>query len=299
MKRTLRWSGYTFSSVLGIVVLAAGYVYFASEGRLNETYDVQPPSISFSADSAAVARGKHIATTRGCADCHGDNLGGRAFADNFIMGRIYGTNLTSGQGGVGGTYSDADWVRAIRHGIGPDGTPLILMPSYEYYYLSDRDLGALIAYLKQLPPVDRPDVGTAPGPMARLMVLTGELKLAAEVVDHDAPHPEAPPAGPTVAYGEYLSKTCTGCHGTDFSGGPIPAAPPDWPPATNLTPDSTTGIGTWTPADFVRALREGTRPDGSTIDPIMPRQMGQFTDEEITALWKFLRTVEPVQTKQE
>lgn len=295
MGRLLKRTGYTFTGLIGVLLLLGAYLYIASDMRLNETYAVQPEPIPIPADSAAVARGRHIAVTRGCSDCHGENLSGAAFADNFVMGRIVGSNLTSGTGGIGKVYSDIDWVRAIRHGIGPDGQPLILMPSYEYYHLSDEDLGALIAYLKQLPPVDHQVPGSSPGPMARFMVLTGELKLAAEVINHDAPRPEAPPPGPTVEYGAYLAKGCTGCHGNDFSGGPIPATPPSWPKAANITPHPE-GIGNWTKVDFVRALRKKRRPDGSEIDPVMPAEMGQFTDEEMTALWKYLRTVEPQPT---
>ena len=65
-----------------------------------------------------------------------------------MIGTLRAPNLTPG--GVGGTYTDTDWIRALRHGVAPDGTPLVFMPSWEYYYLSKEDLGALIAYLKQL-----------------------------------------------------------------------------------------------------------------------------------------------------
>jgi hypothetical protein len=77
-------------------------------------------------------------------------------------------NLTTGAGGVGDTNTDEDWVRAIRHGVGHDGRGLALMPSAVFYYLSDEDLGALIAYLKSLPPVDNEMPGTDLGPVGRI-----------------------------------------------------------------------------------------------------------------------------------
>jgi cytochrome c553 len=85
---------------------------------------------------------------------------------------------------------------------------------------------------------------------------------------------------------------CTGCHGERFSGGPIPGAPPDWKPAANLTP---TGLGHYTEADFVRALRDGVRPGGARIDPSMPveRVTRHMNDVELAALWAYLRTVPP------
>jgi cytochrome c553 len=286
----LKWAGLILGA---LVLIIAAYLYGASTWRLNTHYDVEPADLAVPTDSAAVGRGRHIAVTRGCADCHGDNLGGAAFIDNALMGRIYGPNLTSGRGGIGGTYSNADWIRALRHGIGPDGESLVFMPSYEYYYLSDRDLGALIAYLKQLPPVDHTAEGTSIGPMGRMLILTGELKLPAEQIDHEAPRPDDPTPGPTAAYGAYLAKACTGCHGQDFTGGPIPAAPPSWPPATNITPHSEDGIGDWSQEDFIRALRQQVRPDGSAINPVMPKEMGKMTDQELTALWKYLQRLPP------
>ena len=103
----------------------------------------------------------------------------------------------------------------------------------------------------------------------------------------------APSPGRTVQYGEYLATGCVGCHGENFSGGPIPGAPPEFLPPANITPHAT-GIADWEENDFFRLLREGRRPDGTQVDPQMPWQgLGQMTDDEISALWMFLRTVEP------
>lgn len=75
--------------------------------------------------------------------------------DDPALGVIIGPNLTRGAGGVGGGLSDADFERAIRHGIAPDGRRLVFMPSSEYQYMSDEDLGAAVAYVRSVPPVDR------------------------------------------------------------------------------------------------------------------------------------------------
>ena len=64
-------------------------------------------------------------------------------ADDPFLGTIPASNLTSGKGGIAKSYSDADWIRAIRHGVKPDSRVEILM--YDYSTMSDRDLGALIA----------------------------------------------------------------------------------------------------------------------------------------------------------
>ena len=114
--------------------------------------------------------------------------------------------------------------------------------------------------------------------------------LPAEIVDHDAPRPNTPPVGVTVEYGEYLAVGCTGCHGPGFSGGPIPGSPPDWPPAANLTPSG--DLANWTEADFIAAFRTGIKPNGQPFDEIMPyKAVGQMTDEELKAVWLFLRSL--------
>ena len=97
--------------------------------------------------------------------------------------------------------------------------------------------------------------------------------------------------GPTAEYGAYLATSCTGCHGEELTGGPIPGMPPGTPPALNLTRDEQTGLGRWTEADFARALREGKKPDGSELKAPMPWKLtAQLTDDELHALWLHLRT---------
>lgn len=292
MSQVLRWAGRILLAILLLVVLAAAGLYATSAYRLHQTYDVTVEDVPIPADSAAVARGRHVATTRSCGDCHGSALAGSTAVDDPMIGTLEAPNLTPA--GVGGTYTDTDWVRALRHGVAPDGTPLVFMPSFEYYYLSDEDLGALIAYLKQLPPTGQERSEPQLGPMGRAFMVTGQgnFQLSAARIDHEAPRPEAPEPGPTAAYGEYLSHSCVGCHGPDLAGGPISGAPPDWPPAANITPHED-GIGSWSKEDFFQAMREKERPDGSSIDPVMPADMGEMTDRELTALWTYLRTVEP------
>jgi mono/diheme cytochrome c family protein len=293
MRRATKWIGIPVGALLGLLVVALGVVYGVTEARMRKSYAVEPQAIRIPTDAESIAMGKHMLTIRGCHDCHGDNYAGQVFIDD-APGRLIASNLTRGQGGVGSRYTDTDWVRAIRHGIGPNGRSLLFMPSYEYYPISDEDLGKMIAYLKSVPPVDNPLPTNAVRPLGRALMLAGELPLlAAEMIDHTAPRKPAPPPGATVEYGEYLAMGCVGCHGFGFSGGKIPGTPPDFPLAANITPDNATGIGSWTEADFFRAMREGKRPDGSDINPFMPwaTVTSQMTDDEIRAIWLYLRTV--------
>jgi mono/diheme cytochrome c family protein len=167
------------------------------------------------------------------------------------------------------------------------------MPSHHYWVLSDDDVSAMIAYLESVPAVDATPAPTSVRGLGRFLFVTGRLPLVpAELIDHEAPRPVAPAPAVTAEYGEYLATGCRGCHGELLGGGPIVGAPADRPMAANLTPDERSGLGSWERDDFFRALREGRRPDGSTIDPIMPWQnTSAMTDLEIDALWTYLQAV--------
>jgi len=292
-KRPKRWTLRLLGWLVVVAALALAAVYGVSEARMRKRYSVDPGPVAVRTGPDAVRQGAHLAVVRGCADCHGKDLAGRTFIDEPPMARLTATNLTAGRGGVAKGYTDADWVRAIRHGVAPDGRPLLFMPSQEFNPLGDDDVGALVAYIKSLPPVDSDHPANTVGPLGRALFVAGELVLLpAEVIDHAAPRPAAPAPGATAAYGGYLATGCTGCHGAGFSGGRIPGTPPDWKAAANITPEPSTGLGRWTEQDFVRALRTGKRPNGSDIDSLMPwKGLATMTDTELRALWLYLRTV--------
>jgi mono/diheme cytochrome c family protein len=207
-----------------------------------------------------------VAVIRGCTDCHGDNLAGEPLIEDPALGYLYASNLTAGQGGVDADFTDADFVRAIRHGVGSDGKPLWFMPAQEFYYLNDDDLGALIAYIKSLPPMDNVMPKNSGRLLVRILFVTGQLPLVpAELVDHNAPRPPVVEPGVTVEYGEYLAVGCQGCHHANYAGGPILGAPPDVPPAANLTPAGE--LAEWAEEDFINTMRFGIAPDGDQLDP--------------------------------
>jgi cytochrome c553 len=286
-------------AILALVVLVAGAaaaVYALSNSKLHRHYTiaVQVPPVPDGA--AAAERGRHLAQTRGCLDCHGADFAGHVVIDNPAMGLTAGPNLTRGRGGLPPQFGPEDWVRAIRHGVGHDGRPLVLMPSAEFAHMSDDDVGAIIAYLESVPKVDRDSIPVRLGPVARALLVANKMPLAAEVVDHAHVEPAQIAPAPTAEYGRYLAVGCTGCHGPNFSGGKIAAGPPDWPPARNLTPAG--DLGKWTEADFIRTLRTARRPDGMELSPVMPRAFGQLDDTELRALWAYLHMLPGVPTGQ-
>jgi cytochrome c553 len=294
MKKVLKVLGYGLLTLAVLVGGAVAAVYVASNAKLKKTYAVTLKPVAIPSDAETIARGKHLVETRGCTECHGADLAGATVFDNPAMGRADGPNLTRGAGGLPQGWSDEDYVRAIRHGVAPDGRGLFLMPSEEYSTLSNADLGALIAYVKSVPAVDKPSGPVSPGPVARALMLAGKIKLAAEVIDHAHLEPQEVTPGVTVEYGKYLAVGCTGCHGANFSGGKIDIGPPDWPPAANLTPRGR--LGHWTEADFLKTLRTAKRPDGTELSSVMPRAFGKLNETELRALWAFLKTLPPAET---
>jgi mono/diheme cytochrome c family protein len=291
----LRLVGFVVGGLLIVLVAAGVAVYVISENKLNQTLRVPTESVAIPTDTSAMQRGQHLAAAVGvCIDCHGTNLAGKVFIDDPALGRISSANLTRGRGAVGAAYSDADLARSIRHGVSSTGRPLLVMPSDDYYYFSDADLGAIIAYIRSLPPVDNSLPPNQLGVLGRVLFAIGQLPLQPALdIDHNGPRPAAPPIGVTPEYGKYLADNagCPGCHGPGLSGGVIAEAPPGTTPAANLTP---AGLGTWSEADFFKAMRTGTRPDGRVLDTFMPwPYYAQLTDEELRALWRFLQVVPP------
>jgi mono/diheme cytochrome c family protein len=283
------------AALLGLIVAAAITVWVVSNRTLARRITVTEPAPVVPVDSASVARGRHLAVAIGkCVACHGVDLGGDQMIPGGPFARVAAANLTSGRGGVGAHRTDAQLVHAIRHGVSADGRPLFIMPSTAFRRFSDADAAAIVAYLRTLPPVDREFPPSGLGPIARALLVTGKLDgfIPALAMDHDAPRPPAPASGPTAEYGEYLVEVgaCRECHGASLAGALPPGGEPDGRPSSNLTPE---GLRAYDEAAFFRALREGRRPDGSMIDTVtMPVPLTrQMTDEEIRAVWAYLRTI--------
>lgn len=274
-----------------LIGLAALYVY--TDQQINKHYFFSIRPIQIPNDPETIEHGKHLVENIAfCTDCHGENLAGQEFDDGPLIGLLSVPNLTSGEGGIGKRYSDEDWVRSIRHGVGPDWKPLLGMASNFYNVLSDEDLASVIAYVKSVPPVDNVLEPTRIGPMSRLLIIQDPTILPARVIDHNRPRPPAPEVGATVEYGEYLATFCTMCHGPDFSGAPNPGA------GLNITPGG--NIGNWNYDQFLQTIRTGNTPEGNELDPeMMPYQkISKLTDVELEAIWLYLQTVPPVLTVQ-
>ena len=210
------------------------------------------------------------------------------------MGRWVAPNLTTGQGSVTREYTAADWDHAVRHGLRRGGRSSS-MPSIEFVNLSDYELSDIVAYIRSRPSVDR-DLGRVKfGPVFTFVLAFDSSALVAFNVDHEKAHAFEPPnSAPTAEFGEHIVQVCRGCHGQRLSGGKI-QGDPNMPIVANITPHET-GLKDWTEADFIRAMREGKRKNGTAISGYMPwKAYAQMADAELRAIYAYLRTVPAVE----
>jgi mono/diheme cytochrome c family protein len=296
MKKILKWAGISIGVLILLIVLANLALYALGESRLKRVYNIPEESVLLPTDAESLAEGKRIFQFRGCEACHGEQLQGLVYLDNPAIGQVITPNLTTGLGGIGAQRADMDLVRSIRHGVRPDGTPLLFMPSTEFYYLSDQDLGRVIAYIRSMPPLDNEMPTSKLSVTGRIVMnIAKEITfLPAELIPHDSPRPVKPEPGITVEYGEYLSGSCKVCHGLTLSGGEIPGFPPEWPSAPNLTSGEGSRLPAWGVDGFIQIIRTGQK-HGRAINPeYMPwESYRHMTDDELRAVYLYLQSLLP------
>ncbi len=290
MKKFLKGTGMVLLALVSLSICFYAFIYWAIEKRVNKTYQFSREEVQVLQDPATISRGAHLIAIRGCTDCHGSNLGGKIIAEDPMLGRLVGPNLTSGKGGKLKDYSTADWLMAFRHGVNRNGKPLVLMPSYETNLFTSQDLGAIIAYLKQVPPVDNEPPAIKLGPIARTMTFLGKMPLfSVEMIDHTNPLNSTVDSSNEIATGKYMGITCSGCHRPTMKGGP--GLTPDMLPVPDIS--GTGATGHWSLAQFKNALRTGVKASGAQMDPAqMPwKTTANYTDEEMNALYAYLKTM--------
>ena len=270
--------------VLGLMM--ATIIIVLSERALRRTWDVPLTTLAVPTDAAAIAEGRRLAATRGCANgCHGKpGIGGAVFDDDRWYGRLVAPNLSE----AAHRYSDAELARAIRHGVKRDGTAMQVMPSDMFAQLDDADLGAIIAFLRAEPAVERALPPSTTGPLLRWQLVFGApaATFTAARIDHAAPRAAKPPPGQPQAWGRYLAhSTCTECHGADLRG--INEAGFHTPPLV--------AVAAYPLEDFRRLMRTGVALGDRSLNELMTRvareRTSHFTDAEIDALHAYLITL--------
>lgn len=317
----MRIVGIVVLSVIGLLGVAAGgwYWWFTSSypnvGPVTE--------IKIDATPEMIAHGEYMANHVSlCLDCHSTRdwryyagpvdptskgKGGEHFDEAMmgIPGVLYASNITPS--GVG-HYSDGELYHSITTGVKKDGDAMFpLMPYPNFGTMDDYDIKSIIAYLRTLAPIDN-------------AVPKSKLNFPLNLIVRTIPKPASPQPRPDtadeIAYGGYMVKAagCFECHsplgekgrpiaGMEFAGGYEFHFPTGFVNrSANITPDSATGIGTWTREQFIAQFRKFA-PDSvrqEQLDPTafntaMPWSMySGMTDQDLGAIYAWLRTVKPV-----
>lgn len=306
--------------VLLVVVAACGY------GYLMFAYPNVPPptNVKFDGSPERLARGKYLTDhVVGCTTCHTkrdwtkyagpvmqDRLG--AGGEEFNLGpagKLISPNITPA---VIGSWSDGELLRAVTQGVTPDGRPLFpLMPYPHFGSLDEEDVHAVLAYIRTLKAIE----GEAP-----IGKLNFPLNLIVRTIPAANTFTKRPSPDDKVAYGRYMTKAalCTDCHtpiddrgtplpGMDFAGGMEFYETGYRVRSANITPDASTGIGSWTEQQFIDKFKGFQNPTNATLaeheraqNTVMPLlEYAGMTREDLSAIYAYLRTVKPVTNRVE
>jgi mono/diheme cytochrome c family protein len=265
--------------------------------------------------AAETARGRYMFGATGGCGCHtvpkGQvNAGGRKYDGPY--GTVYSSNITPDRQTGIGAWTDEQIITAIRLGRRPNGERLLPVHPFPVFNgMAEEDLRAVVAFLRTIPPVIRPNQ-----PKRITVPLFESVFLPAWLVafaPRETPPPKAPTAG--VERGEYLVKAvghCGECHtprtitlasdNSRFLAG-TPKGPDDQA-IPNITPDAATGVGTWSVEQIAEFLGTGAKPDGDVAGGLM----GELIDGTLAgykdlgkadrlAIAQYLKSIPPVRNK--
>jgi len=257
------------------------------------------------AQSDLVKRGDYLVNgILTCGNCHtpkgptGDIMD-KAFSGGLSWDeppfKVTAPNITQDNETGIGNYTDAELKQVLRKGIKRNGVPVaMIMPSGFYEIMTDRDLDAVIAYLRTIKPIKN----TVPDPIYKTAqghpIPPGGEKPFTEGMLSDK-----------VKKGFYLATIahCMECHtpmgprGRDFAsklgtGGFEFPGPWGVSVSRNITSSKEKGIGGWTDEEIKRAITQGISRDGSKLKPPMGyHYYSTVSTDDLDAIVAYLRTV--------
>lgn len=279
------------------------------------------PDLKVEATPAMVARGEYLANhVTLCMDCHSTRdwsrysgplvagtlgQGGEVFDQSFgFPGTYVSRNITPA--GIG-SFTDGELYRAITTGVTRDGSALFdIMPYTNYGHMDPEDIKAIVAYVRMLAPIAHTTPAHDPDFPVNILINTFPQKAAPQ---------KRPDPGDTLAYGAYLTNAsgCIVCHtkqekgqvvGRPFAGGfEFQLASGYIVRSANITPDDT-GIKVYTKEAFLAKFKAYTSPAAAIpvdmakgdAQTVMPWTMyAGMTEQDLGAIYDYLRTVTPVQ----
>ena len=319
MKTLLKIVGGLVVLLLLVALCGYGYVMFA--------YPNVPPPTAFKIEPTAerMARGKYLADhVSGCTTCHSQRdwtkfsgpvvdgtigAGGQKFALG-PAGTVYSKNITPA---AIGSWTDGELLRAVTQGVSKDGTPLFpLMPYPHFGRMSEEDVHSILAYVRSLQAIE----SAAPPPRE----LSFPLNLIVRTIPRANVYGTKPSPDDKVAYGKYMTEAalCTECHtpiddrgtplpGMQFAGGMEMLETGYRVRTANITPDASTGIGSWTEQQFIDKFKGFETATNVTLaeheraqnTPMPMTAYAGMAREDLSAIYAYLRTVKPVTNRVE
>ena len=306
MRRLFRWAGYAVAGLTALLLAALGVVWIVFPR-------VAPAAVvEIELTTGRVERGRYLVHhVASCLNCHSERdwsryggpvvegTEGKGAPLRVLRPSLWSANITPY---ALGAYSDGELVRAITSGVNQRGQALHpFMPYDSYAHMLEEDVNAVVAYLRTLSPIefDTPIPDEA-----------WPIRLIGRIL----PRPWEPPPQPdlvdSVERGRYLATIaeCSFCHGSDYSGGQrfrVPEGPEIV--SSNLTASSSTRIGSWSRDNFIavfqsfadETLRLTPVPPGSP-NTVMPwHTYAGMTRQDLGALYDYLRTAAPVESRQD
>lgn len=289
------------------VTMLGGVLAYLAGSRSNAEAGMAPSLEGASASVDVLARGEYLSRAADCIACH-TAPGGKPYAGGLAFklpfGTIYSSNITSDKTyGIGG-WSDEQFVRAVREGVGADGRHLYpAFPYTSYTQLSRQDVLAIKAYLFSLPAEphpDRPADLRFPFNQRWAMAFWKALFFDNERFEFDARKSSEWNRG---AYLAVALGHCGECHTPRNSGFGLQSreelAGADlqgWR-AYNITSDPAWGIGAWSEAEIAAYLSSGHAQGRGTASGPMAEAIGHslryLTAGDMEALVAYLREVPP------
>ena len=282
------------------------------------------PDLKVEMTAERIARGEYLANhVAVCIDCHSKRdwtrfsgpptegtfgMGGDRFDQKFgFPGVYFAKNITPA--GIS-RYTDGELFRVITTGVNKEGEAMFpVMPFHYYGQMDVEDINSIIAYIHTLKPIQN-DVPKSSSDFPMNFILN--------TIPHKGNPTKRPEKTDLINYGKYIANasSCVDCHtkvdkgklipGTEYGGGrEFPFPDGAIVRSGNISPDKATGIGLWKKEVFISLFH--AHADSVTLhttlkqgdfNSIMPWTMyGKMTDEDLTAIFAYLQTVQPISNK--
>ncbi|QKZ04231.1 c-type cytochrome [Pseudomonas eucalypticola] len=292
--------GLALGGVVGLVFAAQTLV---APGQ--QTDSAQGVKAPLTVEDPAVTRGRYVAIAGDCAACHTDPHGGKPFAGGYALqtpfGKLLASNITSDKATGIGSWTEAEFTRAVREGKGKHGENLYpAMPYNAYVKVNDQDMHDLWAYMQTVPAVDNKVVSNQlPFPFnIRLMMMGWNL-----LFFDKTPFVPVADASAQINRGAYLVQGlghCAACHtaknflGGDKGGAFLQGGELEGWHAPEITGNRHVGIGVWTPAQVVQYLKTGSNDIAVASGPMaeaVTNSTQHMSDEDLLAIAAYLQSL--------